>query len=139
MPNPLENSERRITDAELEVATDIPAEDSTANSDSLDLGAAGVASLERAEMEIDVPALPNLSDGTDVTVTVQDSSDDSSFAAVDELSTVVVTGGGGTGSDAATQKVRLPSTTRRYVRISIATDEASGDNTAEDITYRLLT
>lgn len=139
MPNPLGNSERRIVDADLEKATTLPAADATANSESLDLSAAGVAALERTELEVEIPALANLADGTSVTVTVQDSADDSSFAAVDELGTFSVTGAGGTGSDAASQKYRLPSSTRRYVRISITTDAASGDNTGDEITYRLLT
>ena len=139
MPNPLENSERRIRDKALEVVTALPAADASADSDSLDLGAAGVASLERAELEISIPALASLANDKDVTVTVQDSADNSSFAAVNELSTVVVTGGGGTGSDAATQKVRLPSTTRRYVRLNLAVEAAGGDNTGDIVTHRILT
>jgi hypothetical protein len=138
MSNPIQGATRTIRDKDLEVETAIPAADSNADSNSLDLGGFSIAALEETEMKIEVPALGSLADSTSVTVTVQDSADDSTFATVDELSTLVVTGSGGTGSAADSLKVRLPSTTRRYLNVNIASDASSGDNTGSNVTFRLL-
>ena len=89
-------------------------------------------------MELSLPALPSLADGKSVTVTLKDSEDDVTFAAIAALATLEVTGGGGDGSAEVLRKVRLPSNTRRYLRADVAVDADGGDNTAKLLTIALV-
>jgi hypothetical protein len=132
-------NERKIQDALLTVTKALPAAAASNSSDSIDLGSAGPAVLERVNLEISVPALPALVEDKTVTITIQDSADNSSFAAVTGLSTFVITGGVGNGAAAATRTVRLPPTTRRYINALQAVLTAGGDNTGVSVTYKLLT
>jgi molybdenum-dependent DNA-binding transcriptional regulator ModE len=72
-----------------------------------------------------------------ITVKVQDSADNSSFADVAILATLVATGAGGTGSAAASLTQRAPLTLRRYVRVNIAASATAGDNTVKKATLAL--
>lgn len=134
----LQPSTRRLVDADLEVSLTLPAANANANSDSIDIEAVGPAALESVELEISVPELTALVEDKTLTVTVQDSADDTTFASIAALGTLVVTGGSGDGADATSRKVRLPSTTRRYIRINAAVEADGGDNTGSAVTYRLL-
>ena len=126
-------------DAQLIKTVAFPAAAASANTASIDLVAASPFPLTKDfELELSVPALPNLVEDKTVTITVQDSADDSSFAAIGALATFVVTGGVGNGAAATSRKVTLPSTTRRYVRCNIAVLTAGGDNTGSDFTMSVL-
>jgi hypothetical protein len=85
-----------------------------------------------------IPALPNLADTKKLTVKVQDSADNSSFADVDPLIQTTVTGSGGAGSSAKTVRFRLPPTARRYIALNLAVDASGGDNTASSVIFRML-
>lgn len=131
---------RNITDAALIKVTALPAQDSSVDSASIDLGGAEIAALEVIEIQVDLPALDDLADGQTVTLTVEDSADDSTFTAIAGLSTLVATGiATGAGSDAFTRKYKLPSSTRRYIMVSATTSATTGDNTAVSYTWKILT
>ena len=125
---------RNLRDAAFTKTKALPAA-ATAYTDSLDLGQDKVQSLEQVELEIAVPALV---EAKTVTVSVQDSADDSTFAAVDPAITTVITGGTGGGAAAKTVRFRLPSQTRRYVRLSLVVLTGGGDNTGVSATLSAL-
>ena len=132
------NYARNLRDADFEVSKALPAAAATAYTDSLDLGQTKVQSLEQVEFEIAVPALPALVEDKTVTISVQDSADDSSFAAVDPAISTVITGGTGNGAAAKTVRFRLPSQTRRYVRLKMDVLTGGGDNTGVSATLAAL-
>jgi len=138
MSNPIQGATRTIRDDDLSVTTALPAAAANADSASLDLGAFSIAALENTELEISIPATPDLTDDDTITLTVQDSADDSTFATVTELEPLVVTGAGGAGAAAASIKYRLPSSTRRYINVNAAVLTGGGDNTDVSYTWRLL-
>lgn len=132
-------SNRKQVDAELTKVVNLPAAGATAYTPSIKVGGTGDPILDHVELKAILPATPDLADDKTVTVTVQDSDDDVTFAAVEELATLVVTGAGGTGAAAAERAVRLPSTTKPYLRLAAAVQAAGGDNTAIELTLQLLT
>lgn len=93
---------------------------------------------ERMQLEVAIPATPSLADGKSVTLTVKDSADGVTFAAIPELAPVVVTGAGGAGAAAVTRTFPLPGTTRKHIRVEQAVEAAGGDNTAISVTAQLL-
>jgi hypothetical protein len=132
-------STRTIQDFDLTVTTALPAAAANADSASIDLEATGPAALESVELEIILPATPSLTEDDTITLTIQDSADDSTFSAIEELATLVVTGAAAAaGGPAATRKYRLPSSTRRYINVNAAVLTGGGDNTAVSYTWRLL-
>ena len=114
------------------VITALPAAAATNYSASIDLGLAPTTegAVLGASLEIYLPATPSLVDAKTVILTLQDSADDSSFAAVANVGTVTATGASGAGAAAITREVPIPCSIRRYVRISQAVLTAGGDNTA---------
>ena len=127
-------------DAALTVTKACPAAGASVNTATIDTGSAGDASLANAVVEIAIPALPSLADGKTLTVKVQDSADNSTYADVAELASVVVTGAADAkGSDKKTAVVRLPPGARRYLQANIAVAASGGDNTAKSVTLSLLT
>lgn len=139
MSNPIQGATRTITDADLTVTTALPAAAADVDSDSIDFGAASIAALESVELEISIPATPDLTEDDTITLTIQDSADDSTFAAVEELEPLVVTGAAAAaGGAAATRKYRLPSSAKRYVNVNAAVLTGGGDNTDVSFTWRIL-
>mgnify|MGYP003624592627 CR=1 FL=1 len=126
---------RNIQDAQFNEVIALPAAGSTANSASIDMVEAG--GLEESELLVGHPVLPVLVDAKTVTIKIQDSADDSTFADIVGLSTLVTTGAGGSGAAANSRAVRLPSTTRQFVRISTIVLAAGGDNTAVEAFLQL--
>jgi len=130
---------RHIQDALLRVVTALPAAAANNDSDAIDLEQVSADTInEKFELQIKVPALPALVEAKKLTITVQDSADNESFAAVPELATLVITGESGNGADAAERTVRLPSTARRYIRINQAVESGGGSNIAVKTTLQLL-
>lgn len=127
-------------DALLTVTRSMPAAAAANNSTGIDLGYvspsdAGVV----GDLVITVPALPSLANATTITITVQDSADNSSFTALAGISTFVFTGAGGVGAAANSRRIRLPSNVRRYVGVNVATLTGGGDNTAVSLTLTFET
>lgn len=127
--------DRNIRDSDLIISKAIPAQNTNEDSSALAIGA---SFPEGVQVEVAVPATPSLADGQTITVTLQDSADNSSFAAIPELETLVVTGGGGTGAAAATRTVRLPPSARKFIRMNIAASATAGNNTAVSATLSML-
>lgn len=108
-----------------------------ANSDSFDLEQAIGGDIEDIAVELALPAEAGLSDTKVLTFKLEDSADNSSFAAVDPLISTTQTGASGTGVAAKTVRFRLPPGTRRYVRIA-QTASATPGTLAGSFTVSLL-
>lgn len=131
---------RQIQDAGLSITKAMPAQNTNHNSDAIDLGVLNASQLpEGLQLELAVPALPDLADDQTMTFTFQDSADGVTFAAIAELATLVRTGAGGAGAAAATRTVPLPNACRKHVRVNIAASATADDNTAVSATLKLLT
>lgn len=121
------------------VVTALPAQNTNNNTASIDLGdAAPGASTEAFDVRISVPALPALADGQTVTLALQDSADNASFAAIGEFASFVRTGAGGAGAAAADRQLKLPATVRRYIRLNQAASATAGNNTGVSTTLSLV-
>lgn len=130
---------RTIKDAKLVVTRVAPAAAANADSSSLDLGQVTAFPInEVLELQIAVPATDTLVEDKVLTVTVQDSADDSTFAAVATLPTVVVTGAATNISAAKTTVLKLAGSVRRYIRINVAVETGGGDVTDTTVSARLL-
>jgi hypothetical protein len=132
-------SNRNIKDVSQEVSVSLPAAAANVNSASIDLGYEP-GQIENAEIEIAVDETTALVDTKDVDVTLYDSADDSSFAAVAVFAAPLlkVTGVSGNGNDETKLHVRPARTIRRYIRINVATETAGGDVTAHEAHLRIL-
>lgn len=126
-----------LKDAELIRTVALPAAGASASTASIDL-AATTQVESHFEVEISVPALPNLAEGKTAMVTLEDSANDASFAAIAGLAPLEVTGGAGGGANAASLRVRLPNAARRHLRATADVEAAGGDNTALSISLALI-
>jgi hypothetical protein len=131
---------RNIQDADLTKSIAVASAAASSETASFDLGQAGDAIIEVIELRVDVPVLPALVDTKTIIFTIQDSADNSSFAAVPNLGTYTVTGTETPGTAVAfSNSWKLTGTTRRYVRISGAVLAGAGDNTAVSFTASIRT
>ncbi len=130
---------RKIQDAQLTVFTNHPAQNTNANSASIDLVLAGNVSRESLEVMVSADAAPNLANSQTCIIELQDSADNVTFVKVASIDDITIqTGGGGVGAAAASIRIALPSTIRQYIRINDAMSSTAGDNTAVGITFQLL-
>jgi sulfate adenylyltransferase subunit 1 (EFTu-like GTPase family) len=142
-PNNLPTNQRSIIDANYKITTSLPSSAGTVNSTSLDLGDAvsGIpyATTETVNFQIVAPALnaTQLPNAATVTYTIQDSADNSSFAAISSLATLVQTGASSAGAAATTLTVKLPPNARRYFRVSAVTANSPGDCSAASYATQL--
>lgn len=128
---------RRTQDLLLTVSRALPAQNTNANSSVIDLGTAlPDIALEAVDLVINVPAT-TCATGQTITFTIQDSADNSSFAAIARLSTLVLTGASNATAATGEIRYRLPSITRRYLRVNIAMSATTGDQTAITAAIRL--
>lgn len=125
-----------MVDAALLRTMLLPSSNSNASTESWDLGQG--PHIERLELRLEVEALPNLVDAKTVTVKVQDSADNNTFADVAEMAPIVMTGAGGVGAAAVSKEFRFPPTIRRYARVNVAVMTAGGTNTDKTMTATLL-
>ncbi|HQL22629.1 MAG TPA: hypothetical protein PLY49_12855 [Opitutaceae bacterium] len=127
-------------DVALTVTKACPAAGANHNTATLDLKSTTAGAFaDSVEVEIVIPALPSLAEGKTLTVKLQDSADDSTYADIPELAAIVVTGAASAaGSAAATRVIRLPSSAKRYLQANLAVATAGGDNTAKSVTVSLL-
>lgn len=127
---------RLIQDAETLKSTAHPAQNTNADSASIDLGNVSPGpEMEKVQVRIKVPATPNLANGQTLTYTLQDSADDSTFATIEELEPLVITGAGGEGGPATERTWRLPPAVARYLNANCAASATAGNNTA--VSYEL--
>lgn len=130
------NRNQRDASALTTISKALAAATVTNRSDSFDLGP-GAHSPENFEVEISIPAMPLHVTANNVTITLHDSADNSSFAATDPVVSTTILGVVTDGSAAKTIRFRLPANIRRYFafsQVSGATDTL----TTYSITYTLL-
>lgn len=112
----------KLEDKQLTVSTALPNGAATVNGTAMDLGQNHLTGdfVAPAEIVINAPAVAvgQLADTTTLTYDVQHSSDNSSFSVLMD-NVIVQTGAGGAGAAAAEFRGRLPSTVKRYVRLSV--------------------
>lgn len=129
---------RNQRDASFATTKALPAAAAAHNTSSFDLDQIEGGQIEGVEAEIVIPALTALVEAKTVTIKLQDSADDSSFADVDPLVQTSVVGATGNGCAAKTVRFRFPPGTRRYVALNIAVAASGGDSTAKSIEFNLL-
>lgn len=133
------NLTRRLQDASLVKTKALPAASAANATDAIDLGQTTLGpAADDIEVEISIPATPALVDDKTITLTLKDSADNSTYAAIPAVATLVQTGAGGAGAAAASRRVKLPPSTRRYLRLDAAVLAAGGDNTAVSYTLKVL-
>jgi hypothetical protein len=134
------NTQRRLRDLSLTKSIALPAAAATAVTGSVDFGTTILGPTgDEIEVEISRPATPALVDAKTITDVLTDSADNVTFAAiVGGPAAIVSTGAGGVGAPALLKRVRLPSNTRRYVRLESTVLAAGGDNTAVASTMAVL-
>ena len=142
-PDNFPTNTRAVLDANFIASHILPASASTVYTASLDLGDAisglPYATTETINAQIVAPSLasPKLADSGTVTYTLEDSADNSSFAAIVGLSTLVQTGAANAGAAAVTRTVKLPVITRRYIRLNITSATSPGDLSTATATLQL--
>lgn len=80
----------------------------------------------RGQIFLQTAAVGGLSDSKNVTFTLQDSADNSSYSDISGVGTHVITGTGGTGGPAASVTRDIPAGIRRYVRWKMVVDGTPG-------------
>lgn len=130
----------RTNDSIKEVA--LPAANASANTPALDLGGDPTvfgAVLPNLKLQLRIPALPALTDNSKtLTVTVQDSADNSSWATAAGYGNITIAGVTTTGPTASAITLAIHPHTRRYIRFNIAIPTGGGDNTGVTATAALL-
>ncbi len=131
---------KSIRDSKFATTKYLPAAAATNYTDAFDLEAVSPAAEPNLfECELKVPAMANHTDTTKtITQTLQDSANGTDFADVDPLIQAKTPGVASTGSAARTVKFRVPSTTRRHIRIAQAVPAADGDVTGDLTEFNLL-
>lgn len=128
---------KTLCDLLLDVSRALPAQNTNANSTAIDLKQALPDSLpEHFEFQISVPATTTAT-GQTITITIQDSADNSTFATVEQLEPLLLTGASNVTA-LTTRNFRLPSDVKRYVRVNIAMSATTGDQTAITAGIRLV-
>lgn len=128
---------KTLKDLSLKVTSAYPAQNTTKNFDSIDLEQVlGGVLPEHIEVQISTAAT-TCATGQTITFTIQDSADNSTFAAVEQCATLVLTGSSN-ATAATTRQWRLPSDVKRYIRMSVVTSAATGDITAVSPVFELV-
>ena len=126
-----------VRDALLSAAVVLPAAGAVVYSAPLDLGAESTHHVTKSfDVKVDIPALAALADTKNLTVQLQDSADNASFANLGISATV--TGAGGAGSAAAYLRFTLPVKVRQFVRVSLTLDAAGGNITGSSASFFLV-
>lgn len=128
------------TDALLTITTALPTQGNTVNSASIDLGIANPAIAgTNCDLVINAPDGAALTTGQTLTLTIQDSADNSSFTAVAGFSGYIVTGVSNLVPVGSSRTVRLPPIVRRYIRVVCAASATAGTSASNSFVFSLLT
>jgi hypothetical protein len=128
---------RRSQDLLLTVSRALPAQNTSAATSAIDLGSVlPDTALESIELVISVPAT-TCATGQTITLTPQDSADNSAWAALSRVAPLVLTGASNATAATGELRYRLPSNTRRYFRVNITMSATTGDQTAITAIIRL--
>jgi hypothetical protein len=129
------NFSRNLKDKDKEVTATLA--QAGVNSPSIDLEQIEGGDIEQIVGQLVVPVTAGITDAKVLTFKLEDSADNSTFAAIDPLISTTATGAGGNGTPALDTRFRFPPVTRRYVRIAQTATSSSGTFT-NDLTFRLL-
>jgi hypothetical protein len=129
---------RNLTDAAKTVTKAAPAAAANHNTPTIDLEQVTGGDIERIVCQVSIPATDTLVNTYAITIKLQDSADDSSYATVDPLIQTTVVGTAGNVSAAKTVRFRLPPGVRRYIQLNIAVPASAGDVTDTTVTFQLL-
>lgn len=131
-------SERRLTDESLTKNVTLPSGATTKNTTAIDLGQTTPFPVTEAFHVKLTSSTATGANNKNITIKVQDSADNSTFANIAAIGSLTVTDANGAGYSAGSLTVSLPPTTRRYIR-GQATGEANGGNAADGtLTVTLL-
>jgi hypothetical protein len=123
-------SERRLQDESVNQTVTLPSGNATKNTNSVDLGKALPFPITEAfHVKVSTTTATG-ANNKNITVKVQDSADNETFANIAELGSLTVTDANGAGFPAGSITVQLPPDTRRYVRAQ-ATGEANGGDASD--------
>lgn len=134
-----------MRDFQKTVVKAFPAANANNTSDPIQVGAnkgttptAGAITCGPSDghLEIDVPALPALVDG-DVTFTIEDSADNSSWASAVGYGNLSIPGVAVTGSSRWNKRLAIHPHLRPFVRLKAAVHANGGNNTALSYTFAL--
>jgi len=130
---------RAFKDLQLIETKALPAAAANNSTDAIDLQQTVVGvNLDAVDVQLSVPATPSLANATTITFTFQDSANGTDFDAIAGLATLVTTGAGGVGAAAVKRIVKLPPSTRQFLRVNAAVLTGAGDNTAVSYSLALL-
>lgn len=131
---------RNLRDANFETTLVIDGTNgASVSSSAFDLEQVTGGDIEAIAVEVVVPAVAgNVDAAESINFAIQDSADNSSFAALDPAIGWSVAGVVSTGSAATTKRFRLPPGTRRYIKL-VQTETGDGFTDANEVvTFRLL-
>ncbi len=122
-------------DALLLDSKKLPAAGATATTDAIDIEAAD----GKAELALTVEALANLVAEKTVKLTLKEcDTADGTFTAVAWAGVQTLTGKTGNGCDAFEQRIGIPSTAKKFVKLEASADTGAGDNTGAAFGLALL-
>ena len=131
-------SERVLQDASLNANVALPNAATVKNTAGVDLGKTLPFPLQEGFHVKLATSTATGANNKNITVKVQDSADNTTFANIAACAALTVTDNNGAGYPAGSLTVTLPPVTRRYIRGS-ATGEANGGNAADGtLTVTLL-
>lgn len=132
----MDNNRRSLEDADLTVSRALPAANASASTTAFNVGDG--RKPDTVDLVVEVPALPALVEAKKVTITVEDSADNVSFAAIESLAARTITGAVGNGAAASAFRWKLPPRCRKFVRVTAAVETGGGNNTAVSFTAKIL-
>jgi hypothetical protein len=132
-------NKRTLRDVNLAVSLALPAAGASNSTAAIDTTETNPEWLDSQELEarFELPATPSLVDAKTVTLTLEHSSDNSSWSTNTDVTAQVTTGTGGTGGPAIDYSFRLPKGCKRYIRMGQAVLTAGGSNVAISGTFSL--
>lgn len=137
-------SSRLVRDAGITVTKALPAAGASNQTGTIDLGT-GPWHPEELVIEVSIPAFASHTDSSkNVTLTLQDSADDSSYSNTDSGTgtnpaiTITTPGVTTDGSAARVVRLHLPPGVRRYIQFTQAVTSGGPTLTASSITYTPL-
>lgn len=128
-------NERNLIDATAQVTRALPAAAANVTSTGIYLGGDG-PHKERLKVKVELPANTVLVATKLLTITLQDSADNSSFAAAAPAQSFVITGD--TGFPAQDIYFDINNSIRSYVAVNFACETGAGNNTGTTATISLV-
>lgn len=133
------NTVRRLLDANLYKTKALPAANADNATATIDFGQTILGPLaDEIEVLVEIEGTPSLVDTKLITLTLKDSADNNTFAAIPGVATLVQTGAGGVGAAANSRRYKLPPGTRRYFQVASNVENGGGNNTAKSYSVKVL-